>query len=88
LNVVLPPHLTPILEAMPTAKQSPAKTRDIHDLLKIHIASWGRLSELIQVCIRQRDAGDLKIAQETFQHAERLRDEITALEEMVKPKQR
>jgi hypothetical protein len=73
---------------MPTVEESAAKPRDIHDLLKIHIASWGRLSELIQVCIKQRDAGDLKIAHETFQHAERLRDEITALEEMVKPKLR
>ena len=65
-----------------------AKKRDIHDLLKIHIGSWGRLSELIQLCVKQRDAGDLNIALETFQHAERLRDEITALEEMVRPKQR
>jgi hypothetical protein len=68
-----------------TVKDSAAKPSDIHDLLKIQIESWGRLSELIQLCVKQRDAGDLNISHETFQHAERLRDEITALEEMVKP---
>jgi len=72
---------------MPTAKKSAAKTHDIHDLLKLHIESWGRLSELIHLCTKQRDAGDLKITSETFKHAEHLRAEITALEEMARPKQ-
>jgi hypothetical protein len=77
-----------ILAVMPTAKKSAAKRSDIYDLLKLHIESWGRLSDLIHLCMKQRDAGDLKIARKTFQHAERLRDEITALEQMVKPKPR
>ncbi len=77
--------MAPILATVPTADKPEAKDRDIHDLLKIHINSWGRLADLIHLCIKHRDAGDLKIARQTFQHAERLRDEITALEEMVKP---
>jgi hypothetical protein len=71
---------------MPTETKQGEKQPDVHDLLKLHIESWGRLSELIQLCVKQRDAGDLSIARQTFLHAERLRDEITALEEIVRPK--
>jgi len=69
------------------AKKRGKKDRDIHDLLKIHIESWGRLLELIQLCVKQRDAGDLKIARKTFEQAEQLRAEIAALEVMATPKQ-
>jgi hypothetical protein len=72
---------------MSMTKKRAAKSRDTHDLLRIHIESWGRLSELIKLCVKQRDAGGLKIARKTFEHAERLRDEITALEEMARPLQ-
>ena len=46
---------------------------DIHDLLKLHIDSRGRLSDLIQLSVKQRGAGDLEISRETFQHAEHVR---------------
>jgi hypothetical protein len=72
---------------MPAVKESAARTRDIYDLLKLHIESWGRLSDLIHLCMKQRDAGDLKIARKTFEQAEQLRAQIAALEEMVRPKQ-
>jgi len=63
---------------MPTTKKRAAKKRDIHDLLKIHIESWGRLLELIQLCVKQRDAGDLKIARKTFEQAEHLPPTVQA----------
>jgi hypothetical protein len=72
---------------MPTTKKRAAKIHDIHDLLKLHIESWGRLSDLIEVCARQRDAGNLTVARKTFQKAEQLRAEIAALEDMARPKQ-
>jgi hypothetical protein len=72
---------------MPTTKKRAAKIRDIHDLLKIHIESCGRLYELIHLCMKQRDAGDLKIALKTFEQAEHLRAEIAALQKMATPKQ-
>jgi hypothetical protein len=72
---------------MPTAKKHAAEPRDIHDLLKLHIESWGRLSEMIRLCVRQRDAGDLKITRKTFEQAKQLHAEIAALQEMATPKQ-
>jgi hypothetical protein len=63
------------------------KPHGIYDLLKLHIDAWGRLAELIDVCTKQRDAGNLKVARETFVQIERLLAEVTALEEIVKPKQ-
>jgi hypothetical protein len=71
---------------MPTAKKRAPKNSDIHDLLKIHIESWARLSELIQLCMRRGRASNPKIARKTFEHAEQLRSEIAALEEMVRPR--
>jgi hypothetical protein len=69
-------------------KKGPGREPDIHDLLKLHIDAWGRLAELIDVCTKQRDAGHLKVARRTFVQIERLLDEVTALEAMVKPTDR
>lgn len=62
------------------------KGPEIHDLLRLHIDTWSRLAELIEICTKRRDAGDLKVTRETFTHAQRLRDEVAALEEMVRSK--
>jgi len=72
---------------MPKPKKGAAtRERDIHDLLTLHIDAWGRLAELIDVCTKQRDAGNLKVARRPFVQIERLRDEVTALEAMVRPR--
>jgi hypothetical protein len=57
-----------------------AKPRDIHDLLKLHIEALGRLSDLIEICTKKRDAGKLNVAQQTFVRAQRVLDEIRELE--------
>jgi hypothetical protein len=69
------------------ANQREGKNSDIHDLLILHVEAWGRLSELIDICSKHRDAGNLKVAQQTFCHARRLLDEVNALEQIVGPKQ-
>jgi hypothetical protein len=57
----------------------------IHDLLT---QAWFRLTELIEVCAKQRDAGKLKVDQQSLVRAQRVLDEIAILEEMLNPKQR
>jgi hypothetical protein len=60
--------------------------REIDDLLKILIHSRSRLTELLDVCTTQRDAGQLRVFQQTTVQAERLLEEIRALEETLGPK--
>ena len=64
------------------------KGPEVQDLLRLHLDSWGRLAKLIAICTKQRDAGVIKVARQAFTHAQRLRDEIAVLEELVAPKQR
>jgi hypothetical protein len=57
----------------------------IHDLLT---QARFRLTELIEVCAKQRDAGELKGHQQSLVRAQRVLDEIAILEEKLNPKQR
>jgi hypothetical protein len=68
------------------AKVKLTKPRDLHGLVKLHVEAWSRLNKLIDLCTKQRDAGNMKLARETFAQVERLLAEITALEERVRPK--
>jgi hypothetical protein len=61
-------------------KKETREPREIDKLLKILIHSRSRLSELLAVCTTQRDAGALKVLRESTVQAERLLDEIRALE--------
>jgi hypothetical protein len=61
------------------------KPHSIHDLLT---QAWFRLAELIEVCAKQRDAGNLKVEQQSLVRAQRVLDEIALLEEMLNPKRR
>jgi hypothetical protein len=67
-------------------KNETREPREIDDLLKILIHSQSRLTELLEVCTTQRDAGELRVFQQTTVQAERLLDEIRALEEALVPK--
>jgi hypothetical protein len=87
LRLATPPTILKVVGAVP-ANQEGEKDHDIRDLLKLQFEAWGRLAEVIGSCTKQRDAGDLKVTPQTFRHVRRLLDEIVALEEMAKPKQR
>jgi hypothetical protein len=83
----IPSTMRRAVDAVP-ANEGTGKDSDIHDLLKLHLEAWGRLAELIGICTKQRDAGNLKVVDKAFRHVRRLLDEINALEQMVGPKQR
>jgi hypothetical protein len=83
LGLLTPPNMQRALDAVP-GNQHGRKDPDIDDLMRLHIEAWSRLAELIDACKKQRDAGNLKVAQHTFRHARRLLDEINALEQGVR----
>jgi hypothetical protein len=62
-------------------RKTPA-TGEFQELL---IDAWVRLAELIDVCAKQQEVGSLRLGQETFVRAQRLLDELTALEQMMRP---
>jgi hypothetical protein len=66
-------------------KKETQEPREIDELLKILIHSRSRLSELLDVCTTQREAGALRVLRQSTIQAERLLHEIRALEATLGP---
>src|SRR3984885_6310694 len=61
LGLPTPPIIHKAVDAVP-ANQLGAKEPDIEDMLKLQFDARSRLAELIGICTKQRDAGNMKVA--------------------------
>jgi hypothetical protein len=77
-----------LLEALAAATRRAHTTVEKKELHELLVDAWVRLAELIEVCAKQREQGNLKVDQQTFVRAQRVLDEIAALEDMMRPTQR
>ena len=58
----------------------PPVPHNIHELLTLHVEASTRLVDLIDVFTKERDAGNLTVARQAIVQAQRLLDEIKALD--------
>jgi hypothetical protein len=59
--------------------------RNLSELMGLLTHSNGRVAELIDICSKQRDVGKLSVVEGTLVHAQRLLEDIRALEHILVP---
>ena len=64
------------------------ESAEIDELQRLLIRACSSIAELIDVRAKQRYARELRIARQTVVHAQRLLDEVIALEDILKPQPR